>query len=107
VKLSHDSVAELVNLDESLARNVPAILLRINMYVTLMHAELIDLHKFGEALYSPLLSAGSVTSNSSAPDVSAFVDAYPRIGAHAAPTPLWATQCSPPVGLPRVSRETL
>ncbi len=42
VKLSHDLVAELVNMDERRARDVLAILPRLNMYIGLMHAELID-----------------------------------------------------------------
>ena len=98
VKLSHDLVAELVNMDERRARDVLAILPRLNMYIGLMHAELIDLHKLGEA--AGALSAGSVSSSdSSARDGSVFVDACAIISALAAPTPLWeaAGAATPPV----------
>ena len=98
VKLSHDLVAELVNMDERRARDVLAILPRLNMHIGLMHAELIDLHKLGEA--AGALSAGSVSSSdSSARDGSVFVDACAIISALSAPTPLWvaAGAATPPV----------
>jgi hypothetical protein len=89
VKVSDDLVAELVNMDEKLARDVLTILPRLNQYIGLMHAELIDVHKLG----SPVLSAGSfsarsVSSDSSARDGSLFVEACAFISALAAPTPL-------------------
>ena len=69
VKLSHDSVAELVNMDEKLAQNMAAILPRIAKYVCTMHSELPDphdsWHEFGESLWE-LSPAASVSSDSTA-----------------------------------------